>query len=229
MVGITLQFDTVTGTAPIDFTITAYENGAVKNTWSVTGNTDVVYQGELGIEDADRIRIEFIKARPYNRIRVSSMLFGIAYSFSDEDIISITHNRAASPISLELPSESLTFTLFNENRKYDLDSSFSLIPFLQKEQKVIIQYGYDVDGKGGIEWLEQDLYLLDSWETDGINAKFTCKEIFHKLVSSTYVKGIYDKHSHTAASLATDVLTDAGVENFWVNAAIHKHKFAIAL
>lgn len=217
MVGITLQFDTVTGTAPIDFTITAYENGAVKNTWSVTGNTDVVYQGELGIEDADRIRIEFIKARPYNRIRVSSMLFGIAYSFSDEDIISITHNRAASPISLELPSESLTFTLFNENRKYDLDSSFSLIPFLQKEQKVIIQYGYDVDGKGGIEWLEQDLYLLDSWETDGINAKFTCKDIFHKLVSSTYVKGIYDKQSHTAASLASDVLTDAGVENFWVN------------
>ena len=71
MVGITLQFDTATGTAPIDFTITAYENGAVKNTWPISGNTDVVYQGELGIEDADRIRIEFIKARPYNRIPVS--------------------------------------------------------------------------------------------------------------------------------------------------------------
>ena len=217
MVGVTLQFDTVTGTAPLDFTVTAYENGAVKNTWSITGNTDVIYQGELGIEDADRIRIEFTKTRPYNRIRVNSMLFGIAYSFSGEDIISITHNRAASPISLELPSESLAFTLFNENGKYDLDSGFSLIPFLQKEQKVIIQYGYDVDGQGGVEWLEQDLYLLDSWKTDGINAKFTCKDIFHKLVGSTYVKGVYDKQNHTAASLAADVLTDAGVENFWVN------------
>mgnify|MGYP000284911498 CR=1 FL=1 len=47
MVGVTLQFDTVTGTAPLDFTVTAYENGAVKNTWSITGNTDVIYQGEL--------------------------------------------------------------------------------------------------------------------------------------------------------------------------------------
>ena len=82
MVGITLQFDTVTGTAQLILPITAYENGAVKNTWSVTGKPDVVYRESSGIEDADRIRIEFIKARPYNRIRVSSMLFGIAYSFS---------------------------------------------------------------------------------------------------------------------------------------------------
>ena len=47
MVGVTLQFDTVTGTAPLDFTVTAYENGAVKNTWSITGNTDVIYQESL--------------------------------------------------------------------------------------------------------------------------------------------------------------------------------------
>ena len=90
------------------------------------------------------------------------MLFGIAYSFSDEDIISITHNRAASPISLELPSESLTFTLFNENGKYDLDSSFSLIPFLQKEQKVIIQYGYDAVSYTHLKekvWKESVRYL----------------------------------------------------------------------
>lgn len=216
MVGVTLQFDTVTGTAPLDFTVTAYQNGALKNTWLITGNTDVIYQGELGIEDADRIRIEFIKTRPYNRIRVNSLLFGIAYLFSGEDIISITHNRAASPVSLELPCETLTFTLFNKNRKYDLDSSFSLVPFLQQEQTVTLQYGYDVDGQGDVEWLEQERYRLESWDTDGITAQFTCKDIFHKLVSSTYEKGVFDKQSHTVADLAASVLTDAGVEDYWL-------------
>lgn len=217
MVGITLQFDTVTGTAPIDFTITAYENGAVKNTWSVTGNTDVVYQGELGIEDADRIRIEFIKARPYNRIRVSSMLFGIAYSFSDEDTISITHNRASSPISTELPAESLSFTLFNEDGRYNIDSSFSLITFLQKEQLVTIQYGYDVDGSGNIEWLSPSTYWLQSWQTDGVNATFTCKDIFNRLNTTTYKKGVLDTKMHSLRDLAAGVFSDAGITDYWAD------------
>ena len=217
MVGITLQFDTVTGTAPIDFTITAYENGTLKNTWSITGNTDVIYQGELGIEDADRIRIEFIKARPYNRIRINSMLFGIAYSFSDEDIISITHNRAASPVSTELPAESLSFTLFNEDGRYNIDSSFSLITFLQKEQLVTIQYGYDVDGSGNIEWLSPSTYWLQSWQTDGVNATFTCKDIFNKLNSTTYKKGVMDSKTHSLRDLAIDTFSDAGITDYWAD------------
>lgn len=217
MVGITLQFDTVTGTAPIDFIITAYENGTLKNTWSVTGNTDVIYQGELGIEDADRIRIEFIKARPYNRIRVSSMLFGIAYSFSDEDIISITHNRAASPVSTELPAESLSFTLFNEDGRYNIDSSFSLITFLQKEQLVTIQYGYDVDGSGNIEWLSPSTYWLQSWQTDGVNATFTCKDIFNRLNTTTYKKGVLDTKMHSLRDLAAGVFSDAGITDYWAD------------
>lgn len=219
MVGITLQFDTVTGTCPSDFTVTAYEDGAVKNTWQITGNTDVIYQGELGIEDADRIRIEFTKTRPYNRIRIDSMLFGIAYSYSDEDIISITHNRAASPVSTELPAESLSFTLFNEDGRYNIDSQFSLLAFLQKEQVVTIQYGYDVDGQGNIEWLSQSTYWLQSWDTDGINATFTCSDVFTLLNASTYKKGSDTFDLFSLSSLAYNVLTDAGITDYWINGA----------
>lgn len=219
MVGITLQFDTVTGTAPLDFTVTSYENGALKNTWTITNNADVVYQGELGIEDADRIRIEFTKATPYNRIRVNSLLFGIAYSYSDNDIISITHNRAASPLSTELPSESLSFILFNEDGRYNIDSSFSLIAFLQKDQVVTVQYGYDVDGQGDIEWLSPSTYWLQSWETDGINATFTCRDIFNKLNSITYKKGDDNFNLFSLSSLAFNVLTDAGITDYWINGA----------
>ena len=217
MVGITLQFDTVTGTAPLDFTVTSYENGVLKNTWTVTGNTGVIYQGELGIEDADRIRIEFTKARPYNRIRVNSLLFGIAYSYSGNDVISITHNRAASPLSTELPSESLTFTLFNEDGRYNIDSSFSLIAFLQKDQLVTIQYGYDVDGQGNIEWLSPSTYWLQSWETDGINATFACRDVFNKLNSTTYKKGILDTKMHSLRNLAIDVFSNAGITDYWAD------------
>lgn len=217
MVGLTIQFDTFTGTAPKAFSITTYENGALKKTYYTTDNTDVIYQGELGIEDVDRIRIEFNVTNPFNRIRIDSMLFGIAYSFSDDDLISITHNRSTSPISLELPSESLIFTLFNEDGKYDIDSSFNIIPFLQKEQVVTIQYGYDVDGEGNVEWLEQSKYWLTSWETDGINATFTCKDIFNRLLNTTYYKGVFDHYSHNARNLAVAVLEDAGVEDYWVD------------
>ena len=107
MVGITLQFDTVTGTAPIDFTITAYENGTLKNTWSVTGNTDVIYQGELGIEDADRIRIEFIKARPYNRIRVNSM----PVSYTHLGTGKAKNHRLSEPIHQKMGGNTLSVEL----------------------------------------------------------------------------------------------------------------------
>lgn len=217
MVGITLQFDTVTGTCPSDFTVTAYDGSTLKNTWEITGNTDVIYQGELGIENADHIRIEFTKTRPYNRIRVNSMLFGIAYSFSGEDIISITHNRAASPLSTELPAESLNFTLFNEDGRYNIDSSFSVISFLQKEQQVTVQYGYDVDGQGNIEWLSPSTYWLQSWETDGINATFSCSDIFSRLNAATYKKGVLDLKMHSLRNLAIDVFSDAGITDYWAD------------
>ena len=95
MVGITLQFDTVTGTCPSDFTVTAYDGSTLKNTWEITGNTDVIYQGELGIENADPYpdRVYEDKAVQQNPCKFSAVWNCLL--FSGEDIISITHNRAA--------------------------------------------------------------------------------------------------------------------------------------
>lgn len=217
MVGLTIQFDTVTGTCPKNFFIMTYLEGVVVESYHITNNTDIVYQGELGIENVDQIRIEFLTSRPHNRIRINSLVYGIAYSFSDADLISIVHNRSTSPISLELPAESFSFTLFNEDGKYNIDSEFSVIKFLEKEQIVTVQYGYEIDNDGTIEWLSPFTYWLQSWQTDGYQATFTCKDIFNRLLNTKYYKGIADGQVYSTRNLAIAVMEDAGVSDYWVD------------
>lgn len=215
MVGLTIQFDTVTQTYPSEFRIDVYEEGTLKKTETVSENTSVVYTGELDITDADHIRITFLKTSPYNRIRVDSLVYGIAYVFGDQDLMKVEHKRSINPVSLELPSESLTFTLFNQDDRYNIASQSSLVRFLQQEQTVVIRYGYEIDSNGTIEWLDGSTYWLESWNVDGIQASFTARDIFDKLTLTTYKKGVMDKQNHTLYDLIQDVLADAGVSDQW--------------
>lgn len=216
MVGVTLQFDTVTETFPTDFNIEIYEGGTLKKTVSVTDNTDVVFKDEIGIEEADRIRIVFLKTRPHNRIRANSLVYGIAYLFGDQELMQIQHNRSTNAISMELPSESLVFTAFNGDGLFDIDASNSMVAFLREGQQVTVRYGCEIDSDGTIEWPEGFTYWLESWETSGTSATFTCRDIFSQLLMTTYKKGILDTQMHRLIQLAIDVLQDSGITDYWV-------------
>lgn len=142
MIGLTILFDPYV--VATDFTITQYNNGSVIGTDSFSGNTDYLWTEELSIEDADKIVIEFTGANPYQRIHIQHILFGIGYTYDSNDLIDLSLVRENNPLSLSLPNTALTFSLFNENGKFNVDKDDSLIRFLREDQKVIATMWFDV-------------------------------------------------------------------------------------
>ena len=141
MVGLTMLFDPYAVAS--NFTITQYNNGTVIDTDSFSGNTDSLWTNALNIVDADKIVIEFTKALPYQRIHLQYILFGIGYTYDNDQLIDFQLVRANNPLSLTLPQTSLTFSLFNENGKFNVDNSNSLIRFLKDDQKVVATMWFD--------------------------------------------------------------------------------------
>ena len=71
--------------------------------------------------------------------------------------------------------------------------------------------------QGNIEWLSPSTYWLQSWQTDGVNATFTCKDIFNRLNTTTYKKGVLDTKMHSLRDLAAGVFSDAGITDYWAD------------
>ena len=142
MIGLTILFDPYF--VATDFTIVQYNSGSVIDTDSFSGNTDYLWTHELSISDADKIVIEFTGANPYNRIHVQHILFGIGYTYDSNDLIDLSLVRANNPLSLTLPEVSLTFSLFNQDGRFNVDRDDSLIRFLREDQKVVATMWFDV-------------------------------------------------------------------------------------
>lgn len=144
----------------------------------------------------------------YARITIGS------YKFSSDDIIGLTHKRASHPLSLNLPTASLQFTLKNENHLFDPDSGNSIVNYLIAGRDVNLEYGLDVDGKGTIEWFVGGYFYLETWRVNGQKAIFNAVDIFNRLSKSTYKKGVFDQQYHNVHELALAVVRDAGVPKY---------------
>ena len=141
MVGLTMLFDPYF--VADSFTIKQYNNGTQIDSDSFSGNTDSMWTNALNIVDADKITITFTKALPYQRIHLQYILFGIGYTYDNSQLIDFSFVRANNPLSLSLPQNSLTFSLFNENGKFNVDKSDSLIRFLKDDQRVVATMWFD--------------------------------------------------------------------------------------
>ena len=141
MIGLTLRFDPYNVAS--DFTITWYADGDEIDSYTVTGNTTADWTYELAIEDADEIQIEFTGGVPYRRVHLQNILFGIGYTYDSNQLIDFTLTRKNSPLSLSLPETSLSFGVFNENGKFNVDRTTSLVRFLKTDQKVTATMWYD--------------------------------------------------------------------------------------
>ena len=203
MVGLSLLFDAVGQQAAQEVTVKTYDGATLLETEVATNGTGTAdFKPELTLDGFDRMEVAFTKMKPYQRVRLNKLLFGIGYIFGNEDIVSLKHKRAAHPLTLSLPQNELEFTLYNMNNQYDIDAPNSVVRFFEKEQEVTLKYGYDLDGSGNIEWFTGGTFYLYSWDTSGYQATFVAEDIFHKLSQTTYKKGVFDAQYHTITELA---------------------------
>ena len=212
MSGITLLFDDISEAYADTFRVETFLDGVLVETHNIT-NAAPKYQGVLTLDFHNKMVITFFSTmHPYQRLRLQQLLFGIGFIYGNEDIMELSLKRSASPVSIELPSNKLSFTLYNENGIFTPDSESSVSSFFSDDQECKLSIGHDIDGSGTIEWVGTGKFWMSEWDTDGVIARFIAIDIFERMSATTYRKGIYG--DTTAQALIEDIMVDFGYDNY---------------
>ena len=218
MVGITVLFDDTAELFASEYTVTTWLNNE-QIAHHVVENSTAKSEPELGLNYFDRMVIEFTKTvRPFQRVRVQNVSFGIGYSFENDDIMSINIDRETSPVGLEIPQTDVSFTLFNTDGRFDVDAEVPIVEFLKGDQYVDVTLSYDVSGKGDYEDIKMPRMWLKSWSVDGIKAKFKCRDVFSRYRDEKYEESTYG--NQTALALVQETMDAAGVTDYEANGTL---------
>lgn len=210
--GITLLFDNTSDAYASKFTVSSYLNNDLVESHEIA-NIESKYEGILTLAEHNRMVITFYStARPYQRLRLQHLLFGIGFVYSNEEIIDVALKRSTSPVSLELPSNKLSFSLYNEDGIFTPDNPCSVSSFFSQDQECKLILGYDVSGDGNTEWIGTGKFWLSEWTAEGITAKFEAADIIERMSAATYRRGTYG--NKTAKTMIGDVMADFGNDNY---------------
>lgn len=201
--GLTINFGEC---YPVDFTI---ENDAGIHFYS--GNADAEWRTEDVFLGTSFFIIKPTKmVNGQGRLRILQFSCGIVNIFSNTSTIDYSFKDYVSPISESIPSQDMSLTVDNQDLYYDPDNEDSALAFMEIGQEIRVSFGYDVDGKGSIEWLQPNTCYLSTWKADDVQAKFTATDRFD-LMTGKYYKGVFREQGISLYDLAIDVLTDAGI------------------
>ena len=216
LAGLTLTFGSIAEDVPKQITVLSYEEEALRNTQVLT-DLNIVHMAELLMEEVDKIVLRFDSTQSgHGRARLAHIEFGIGYGFSDNDIKKIQEKHTDQPVSMELPTSSLSFTLRNTDRRFDLGDT-PLVHFLADGQEVRLTYGAEIDGV--LELIPAGVWYLTTWKPRGEEAYFMADDIISRLTKTKYEKGIYDWNNHSATERATAILNDAGIPDYYLDAS----------
>lgn len=200
---------------PVDFTIS---NG--QETLTFTDNDKRYFTTEQGLHDISTLTITASKMLDgQTRLRIYSLSLGVSNTFTNETILNYTQTDYVSPIAESLPSSDISFTVENYDQYYNPDNPNSVLAFFEVGQEVKVQFGYDTLDDGNIEWLPETVSHLKTWAATDRDATFTATDIFDYM-SGIYYGGRYYQDGITLHDLAIDVIENAGIESYKLDASL---------
>ena len=204
--GFTIDFS---DTYPIDFTIS---NGT--ETITITDNDKRYFTTEQGLHDIETLTITATRmVGGQDRLRIYSLSMGVSNVFTNENTLDYTETSYVSPIADTLPSTDVSIKVVNYDNYYNPDNPNSILAFFEVGQEVRVQFGYDTNDDGEIEWLPETVTHLKTWGATDSDATFTATDYFDYL-QGNYYGGKYNSSGTTLYDLAVAVLTDAGITDY---------------
>ena len=136
--GITVIFDDRTENYATDFKVIAYgDTGNVIAEATVTGNDSYIAAADMLAEKYKKLEIIFTKTnKPKRRIRVVEVVFGYLKTFSNDDIVSLNVDYETSLYGNALPTNRLSLTIDNSDRRYNIINPTGIYRYLQKGQGI---------------------------------------------------------------------------------------------
>lgn len=143
------------------------------------------------------------------RFRLKSVLMGVGLQYSNAQTKSFNHSDFVSTISEELPSESTTFSFYDENGLFDVDDDSSFIDYLETMQTIKVSFGIELDD-GTVEWHQVATNYLKNWKSQKGVVTLTATDRLSQM-EDEYSLGnkIYTR---TAYEEAESIFADAGLQ-----------------
>lgn len=207
--GITIEWGVAYGEYATSFVVMAYREDVLLDFVTITDNTDVKSIVHLDMVDYDRIEIRIGKwCLPYRRARIANVLPGIELNYSKENIFSFSHKQSVDPISAELPTSEISFSLDNIDGQYDFNNTDGLSKYLVERQEIKARYGYKINGE--TEWIRCGTFYMSEWDAKqkGLSADFKARNLL-EFMTGTYYRGVYNPDGSSFYDLAVNVLVDA--------------------
>lgn len=176
-------------------TYTTYETRFVTN--DVLGNTDYVIITPLQMIGGEQ------------RMRIKSILMGVGLVYTNKQTKSLSLDESVSTISAEIPSETLSYSFYDENNLFNIDDDNSYVAFLDAMQKVTVSFGLELDN-GDIEWNKIATMYLKDWQSQKGIVSISATDRLSQM-EDVYYSGnrIYER---TAYKEAENIFASAGIE-----------------
>lgn len=220
--GLTICFDSMTNEYAKDFTVTTYDaSNNVLHTVTVTNNTLSKYIWEQGSTNYKKIVISITKwATGYRRARICEVGFGIVEEYTGKQLTSVNIIEEVDTTSNVIPANEMNFTLYNENKKYNIINPSGYYPYLQRKQKVTPYLGVE-KATDVFEYVPMGEFYLTEWKSNegALTATFTARDILDALSQSDYAGATFT--SKTLTYIATAIFTACGTTNYSIDTALN--------
>lgn len=213
--GLTINFGE---NYPVNFDIVSSEGQVIefrnndKSTWST----------EEVLENTTYIKMVFYTMKnPQSRLRIYSILFGYGLVYYNDSVMDSSLDSYVSPIGADVPQIDFSVQLKNYDHYFNVDNPKSAINYLETGQEMDIMYGYQLPDSDKIEWIQGNHLLCSEWESDDNTATIRCQDIFRNM-DTEYAKGLYSSTGKSYYALAQEILTDAGIKNYYIDPRLKK-------
>lgn len=202
--GLTLVFAyNLQASVPAEFTIATDTGVSI----SETDNIDWIYYVPEIFDGVSTITIT-VQRMAFSDVRfmLTRIIFGTNFSFGNDDIISIELNEHLDPLSSERQTRDAVITISNDDGRYDLDNPKSLAHYVQIDQKVSVQFGYDTDMGGGTvpQWVPLTRLAMEGVTVNAGALMITAKDLNDSVLTAEAVP--YNVYvNNTYASLANSI------------------------
>lgn len=212
--GLTFSFDNVRFDYPTEVQIQAFEDGIeVYNDIFNPNDWEYVYEEQIPL--CNQLKLTFLKtSKPERRVRMTYILLGLEKTLRTRNLESTKYKKVVDPLSTKLPLQNFDFTFYDLTGTYNPDNTTGLYRYLEEQQPVKFEYGYELDD-GSIEWVLGGRNYSSGEvkvESQGKIPKVTFKTISTLgYLTEKYTEGTYSATGKTLLELANEVMTFAGL------------------
>lgn len=213
--GITINFGE---NYPVDFDMVSSSGQTIE----IRDNTLAEFTSEEVLENTTYVKLVFYRMKnSQSRLRIYSIRFGYGLVYYNDSVMSSSLDSYISPIGADVPQIDFSVQLKNYDHYFNVDNPKSAINFLETGQEMEIFYGYQLPDSEEIEWVRGNHLLCSEWESDDYTATIRCQDIFRNM-DSEYYKGTYTSAGRSYFDLAKEILTDAGLSDYYIDPRLKK-------